>query len=436
MDNNIQNLINKDLIIELKCTNSSLVRIGSYIPKQYDHITKYIETIRSTQIKGVWRWWARAFLAGILTDLGNTNEVNIKNLNNKILNKVLGSTEESSKYILKINVVEKREVNLNQEYLNTNLRNYRALHKILKFFFIRSGKDIIFENVSFKLSLLKRDINYDTNKISEINFMVFTLILSLILGGLGYKTSRGFGKFKVEIEKVNENYENNNIPFQKFKETLNGLYQSTNIKDVEKNLKELIVLTYQEGEKFLRNILEIKTDGNRTECYPLIPAISKDFDKYFRLSGLKVYNDYLKCLNDICEAVLKETWKNKCNKINTREVYHTWILGLPRGGQNNTGYSHKKGKRRLSAIQFSIIKLNDNRYALIMLGFLTRDWKENLEYIVYSRRNKEEKTLLEIKEVVLIDECRLTKIDNIDERVTKIFETFWNGIRNYIINKG
>ncbi|HEU97784.1 MAG TPA: CRISPR-associated protein Cmr1, partial [Fervidicoccus fontis] len=53
-------------ILRLKVTNFTPLLVGWYEPNIVDPIG-----LRPTELKGIWRWWARAFACGVLYDGGS-----------------------------------------------------------------------------------------------------------------------------------------------------------------------------------------------------------------------------------------------------------------------------------------------------------------------------------------------------------------------------
>jgi len=90
------------MLARLRLESIGPVSIGGYDTKMsrvIDGIEIY-EPFRLSSLKGVWRWWMRAYVAGVAYDNGFNGEELKKIVRDKV-NELLGSTENASKFGLK-----------------------------------------------------------------------------------------------------------------------------------------------------------------------------------------------------------------------------------------------------------------------------------------------------------------------------------------------
>ena len=133
-------------------------------------INGYDQTeLRPSSFKGSIRYWFRAAIA----------EESIQKLHNKEKN-IFGSTDKVSTFSIRIK-------NLNE--INNNSKNITRLcplpHKK--------------EKSNFKLPAFKKDIAFDvllTQKDKNLDLLRDIFILSLLLGGIGQRSRRGFGSIQ------------------------------------------------------------------------------------------------------------------------------------------------------------------------------------------------------------------------------------------------
>ena len=95
-----QKEILKDCIIaEIELNNITPVRIGGYNARPYSGVLNLTEKVRSQNIKGLWRWWARAILAGAQLSAQGLPPSSISEIDDEV-SKLLGSTKESSRFFI------------------------------------------------------------------------------------------------------------------------------------------------------------------------------------------------------------------------------------------------------------------------------------------------------------------------------------------------
>jgi len=369
-------LLEDHLLEKLELMWTTPIRIGGFNARPYSLELQILERPRASGLKGVWRWWARALISGALLELGKSSQEANK-LNKLFIDPLLGSTGSASK--IAINLVN---LQILEEFPSTRFQ--WDLDRIPRIKLIRIGKDkrsLLEERLvgtSFEIELIKRI------PISELEgrFAVSSLVLALTFGGLGSLTNRGFGRFKLKVSRHKE-----------IQEKLNALYSSKDSEEISTNLEQIINMSASYAKDYVKERSEdlnrLKTQNDEPPISPSIHA----YRRFFRYESVSILDSWYKSLECIGNATLKAKWKRAFRERG--EQYHTWILGLPRHrwikGRNEeyVGYKAKNLDRRQSetknldrrqsAIGFSVIKLNENRYSVVMYGFLTSDWHKVLE---------------------------------------------------------
>jgi len=233
------------------------------------------------------------------------------------------------------------------------------------------------KRVSEELALPDRvkvviDVYRNSNVDGErLRFAIATLLLALVLGGLGGITRRGFGSIlRVSIVEHHSDVEEET-------RLVKEIFNARNKEELMQSIQKLV----NHCRELAKRVLNINTESAEQEV-PLVPVLTEN---YFRLNIIECNcKDELKLLKIIGDSCLKQKWKNKCGeKVKARGgLYHTWILGLPRGqikgNEVNSGYGIDQGKkvdpgRRASAIHLKMLSVDDKMYVLVY-GFLTRDW--------------------------------------------------------------
>ncbi|RLE64438.1 MAG: type III-B CRISPR module RAMP protein Cmr1 [Thermoprotei archaeon] len=411
--NSWETVKNKDTLVTIRLTNTTLTRIGGFNARPYSYDLDIHEVPRSTQIKGLWRWWARVILNGVLWDKGYDANYGILD---ESISRFLGSTGMASLFRLNVRIkisdyftlsmtpeelLEKfkehqnrfrdskpeRKV-LNRVYLHSKKTSlkipYRTLEKIPRIRLLsikrrdecpaKYFKRIYEEMVLYPKGALNIEISLSKNlsgweKYFDAAFS--SLLLALIFGGIGALTTRGFGALKIE-----------NVETKKRIEYID-LYGFRRYYNYKGRFEELLsnIISYARRSFKKIDIITNKIDVKRFQI-PLVPALSlgSGVFKYSvdELGDIPRDND-IRVLQKIGEATLKARWKEYWKESGYK--YDTWILGLPRG-QKNTGYYYysektreRKECRHISAIQFTPVLLG-NKWYVLRYGFVTRDWRD------------------------------------------------------------
>lgn len=450
-----QRTIEENLLVRIRCEAISYIRVGGYTAEPYSAKLGIQELIRASEIKGLWRWWARTLLGGVLWEDGY--DVNLKDLD-AATSTILGSEKQGSSSI-KL-VVDNTSIS-EQDF--TSISDLMNNAKIARLELLTESKKewekferYIKPGATFRISLYKvpfKDLPHE----QEL-FAINSLILALLFSGVGSLINRGFGKLKVSIEK-------SSVDMKSIKEILSNIYNSSNEEEIKKNLKELLNASYSITKSIVNQLIKknynIKKRIEENDL-PLVPSINEKtfrYDVAVKRRNVSL-NEVLQCISD---ASLKREWKsmklfkrpfkmllrNQKNEVLKKggEAYHTWILGLPRRGkfkeyninkEYNTGYESKYDRRQ-SAISFSLIKLNDGRYAIIIYGFKTRDWITALKHmkhfscIYIKERSKDGKIKIKgVKDHKSKDLVDILKAEPNVKLLSEIFDDAWQTVTRIV----
>ncbi|MEM3404679.1 MAG: type III-B CRISPR module RAMP protein Cmr1 [Nitrososphaeria archaeon] len=222
---------------------------------------------------------------------------------------------------------------------------------------------LVSEGLKFKISI------YGSKDMEKVNFVLSSLLLSLILEGIGSITKRAFGSLKLLSFRFGYDL--------KIKQEIQKIFQKLQDKEFTKDelkklLEELCDITINHA-KMLFNV----SDGQESDGIPIVPS----------LSNIKI--EVIECstpdLVKIGNAFVKQWWKPR-PKAQGRD-FHTWILGLPRF-QEGTGYAIKikhdhetyEPLRRMSSIGARCFKARNKNF-IIVFGLLSNDWRKDLLHV-------------------------------------------------------
>lgn len=329
------------------------------------------EAFRLGSLKGVWRWWTRAYIAGAAWDL-SLNEVDEAT---RRVNELLGSTERASKFGLRL---ADPPIVTDSKY--DDFRRAKRIPRIGLLLMGRRGRQR--EEVYYRTFYrgLRAELEvYERKQISSTKRKLAfgSLITALKLGGIGKASRRGFGSFSVKIDNTHQDIEDL-VKFSREIET--GEFNC-----IKKGLEGLIKKTYEEAKSLVREgrkgLTTAKSLSQRGPL-PQIPSISINANAFslYLLSSSEVPADQL--LFQIGRSTLRiEGGSIVAHLIGVggkprdpAEKPLAWLLGLPRRYRRRTGYLCVE--RRASPLLFSLISRNIASVTLIM----SLDWPERLKW--------------------------------------------------------
>jgi CRISPR type III-B/RAMP module RAMP protein Cmr1 len=218
---------------------------------------------------------------------------------------------------------------------------------------------LVSEGIKFRILL------YGSKDEKNVNFALSSLLLSLILGGIGSMTKRAFGSLKLLSFRFRDDLKIAQEIQRVYHELRDREFVETELRET---LEKLCYITIEHARR-LFNICKIQG----LHGIPIVPS----------LNNIRIEVVECKSLNlvKIGNAFVKQTWKP--NPIAQGRNFHTWILGLPRF-QERTGYAIKikdnhenyEPLRRLSSIGIRCFKTR-NKIFVIVYGLLSGDWRKD-----------------------------------------------------------
>jgi CRISPR-associated protein Cmr1 len=323
--------------------------------------TLNIEPLRTQSLKGVIRWWTRAFLAGALYRLGY-RDGRLLSLLARLSGRVWGSSESASPFIIR--VLEGRAgVRVCPHDLWHRLA---AEHQRVRLLLLGrrriSPGDLC--GIAEADVILYRRLGVITSETLR-DFAAFSMIASLVLGCLGKASRRGLGCFDAM-----------GVSLQPQLRRL--------LENLPSSLPELIAYGVGLAEAVVREkVAELQHGGTGEWGLPPVAAIAPGY-----------YRVYL-CRLDGIDPLLASIKFSKCvtaqyRRLGGRDPLDglAWVLGLPRS-QRGRGYLVRTDNgrldvgRRASPIVFTVHR----GYALLQ-AFYSADWPQHLIHVKsYSRRS-------------------------------------------------
>ncbi|MCC6022904.1 MAG: type III-B CRISPR module RAMP protein Cmr1 [Desulfurococcaceae archaeon] len=310
--------MSKELVIEVQ--NSTPLLVGWYDPLKQD-----VVGLRPTEIKGLWRWWARAFIAGALYDLGLLSgeegiDVVLRPTKDStttisyFVGKILGlgyvgmmGESEASRFTLYV------EGSVKPTLLHDRLQRIRLLT-------IKRRVEGVDVGQKFKIIVRRRVSKYSEAE----DLAIKILVLALQLSGIGKGSRRGLGSLDILSE-----------PFSTTK-NIKSL-----IKDVYDGCREVV-------ERY-RGYVRTSSRSKELECpnFPPLPLISKGSIYGVNISQiLRVKNVGFEALHNffIRSERCRVLYGSHIRSDEIRNHLVAWFLGLPRQ-QRGTGYMDKISRR-------------------------------------------------------------------------------------------
>lgn len=373
-----------DWIAEIKVRNITPVRIGGYNARPFSDTLNLMEEPRTQSIKSLWRWWARAILAGAILRSGRSLPKSLGGID-KDVSQLLGSTRASSEFFIQTTFEPK-----SASYIES-----RELQNVPRVKLVTMGTDEVrrveryYRDLSLRIVIGARNGIEESNKNTSM-FALSSLIISLIFSGIGSITTRGFGKLIIDIKPGNPILRNE---VDRLTQLLKELYQQGSEQGITKKLKDLISLSLDYASDYM-SLGKVATRITISEI-PLYSALLLDCDpEIFRLETVCISKcEPQKILEYLGRSTLKSEWKRKRGLPfrSSGKTLHTWVLGLPRyqepfyevNGKREkllTGYilDNEKERRRQSPIGFTIVECASG-HAIVIYGFITSEFPELLK---------------------------------------------------------
>ncbi|MEM3815999.1 MAG: hypothetical protein QW341_04045, partial [Candidatus Bathyarchaeia archaeon] len=237
---------------------------------------------------------------------------------------------------------------------------------------------LVNRGLKFKISL------YGSKDAEKVNFALSSLLLSIILGGIGSITKRAFGSLKLLSFKFGDELKIDQEIQKIFKELQDKEFTKDELKETIEKLCNITV-------NFAKKLFNI----DKAQDFHGISTVPS-------LSNIRI--EVVDCVSPnlvkIGNAFVKQTWKPH-PMVQGRDL-HTWILGLPRF-QEGTGYAVKikhdhqtyDPLRRLSSIGVRYFEARNKNF-IIVFGLLSDDWPKDLYHIRRKEQRDREKLVKDI----------------------------------------
>ena len=412
-------------IAKIELENLTYTIPGGFNVAPYSNKLGLWELPRAQSFKGLWRWWLRVLLSGALWKSGKYDMRKVQ----QMIGNLLGSTDQASKFIIHVSskgraqpvnaqIIKKYKrlrgrLTITPSTLLTKLPPKPGISplppRLSLLLLARESDELLAEKIScyqpgdlkITIELLKRP--YIAVNFEEYSVTIAALLLSLIFGGVGAITRRGFGALAITSIELRKD-------LKKYEDIISGIEMTNEPSSIRILLTKLI----QESILDAQRLLSVKGVAAFNEISDL-PLLSEPGDppediKPFNLSILKLlvpnivnnekeifdllgYRDYegIKFLTIIGYSTTKLFWK----LIDGEDyripgfTYNTWVMGLPRGqrlhGQKTGYWLNDELGRRVSVISIKPIKrLERNSWIISLSGFLSKDWDRELyHYGIY-----------------------------------------------------
>jgi CRISPR-associated protein Cmr1 len=335
--------------------------VGWFEPGQLDPLG-----VRATEVKGLWRWWARAFVAGAMYDLGlfegdsRGDAVLRPSIDDvKRINHVVGSVmglgmageggAEASRFTIYAEYAGGAP--LQPRCSSDGLQRVRLLS-------LGRKRVCYYERgVRFSIVVEKRRSVDPYAELAAVKILAIALQLS----GLGNGGRRGLGSLDVSLP-----------PDLKYRD-----------------LRQLISDAYESTLEIVKSTASKKNWSTRRRAgAPPIPAVSKSNFKDLPVARVMIASvrDFLAIHNffvrsERCRVL---AGSSICDD-DLRKTLNAWILGLPRGREKPppTGYTIavERIRRRASPILVAYhTKANSFGYGAYISILFSADWPKEIEW--------------------------------------------------------
>jgi len=385
-----QAITSSSMLARIDLMNTTPTRIGGYNARPYSKELDLTEGLRTSEVKGIWRWWLRVALAGALWDLGKEpSETAIK----KMVNKILGSTASPSKFTLTSSHIYSgaKELDDLTKIPRMRLILMKRQDESQAEFNIRSIEEkCLYPPGSLKVTLSLYERSSEPLDWTIRRIALGALLLALLLHGIGAITRRGFGHFQLEFKDCADE-------LRDYLNSIKAVNEARSEKEMQAGLKGLLSIVLEDAKQ---SLLQENVPGGlipRASRLPPFPSLSND-SQIFRLRIVDVNApDETFLLKELGKVAMKAGWKTNLG-LNVREVggvLDSWILGIPREVRG-TGYASRVG-RRPSAIVLAPMKKLQQSFLVAIYGFLSSDWP--IEGFKWMRRTRERAEVHQVENI-------------------------------------
>jgi CRISPR-associated protein Cmr1 len=398
--------------VTLKLRSENWLLLGGYDTKFHKD-----DPFRTQSIKGLWRYWLRAYIAGALHEAGKLKckkecAAEIKYICEKT-GDILGSLNSASKFRIIVNKVSFDE----KEHKNLSGAQRIRLLSLGKREKVSYGENLYAE-IRIEESPHVRKVNENERKLA-----VGSLLTALSLNGLGKGGRRGLGTFSVEVDGFEGKFlKGKKIDYSMLKELINETLDSArsylNL-EVEK-VSEIPPLDCISRVKIdLSEINESISLFNKKEV-PVFAIIKVEPKTKKRMEDMVIeLQDFFYRPGRSRRMGFKITSADESQDTITRKRL-AWFLGLPRE-QKGTGYISNVN-RRASPIHLAV---HEGR--ALFTFFLSSDWPTEIKWKgLYGEEQQGKKPLdvdgRRVKETYL---CLISNLENYLEKMNYKYEVIY-----------
>lgn len=381
--------------VTLELKNSTPMLVGWFDPEEVDPIG-----LRPSEIKGLWRWWGRAFVSGVLYDNDllrgeDGREVLRRPLKKEVvlISKIVGEGLGLGMAIERLSLASRFTLYVEplREIRPQSTGDRENEWQRIKLLTIKRRLKYIPVNTSFRLYIEWR------RGFKGLETALKILIVSLQFTGVGKGSRRGLGSLDIvsySTKDLRLDLERRSIQelfkeiYEECSQLVNEYVKRESIKSTgeKRTLPPMPVISREKiaGEGFSAPVTEAKIYQN------------VDVRHFVRVHNFFVRSERCKVLynNYICDDDLKKN-------------LHAWFLGLPRSQRRSrgdvTGYIIKARDihRRPSPVTLAL-HTSSNHFGrgAYIATFLSGDWPRKLEWYRIVSEDSEE---IERKEIEIND---------------------------------
>lgn len=349
-------------LIDFRITSETPVFLGGYDTEYFHANLDTEEGFRIQSLKGIWRWWMRAYIAGALWDRdGKVDLDKLIKLTGSILGSAVDKESQASKLVIRLRMppsISYMEI-LKEDALARKLTRVGLT-------MLDKKRMTVARQLEVELEICERS-GVELTK-EEGQLALSSLLSALVLCGMGKMGRRGMGAFKLDELRSFEDF----LPIDLLKMT------PVTPENAEGFLKSLIKTAHDAAHSFVKSQLELKKERG----VPSLPSISKGDIEGFPAYSLYIFKvrksalDIAADFQDFCTRPRRLSRLRKDPARDTDVIIDTkraWALGLPRS-QRGTGYLTDV-ERRASPFIFAA----HENWATLSI-FYSSDWSRKVTW--------------------------------------------------------
>ncbi|NPB00005.1 MAG: type III-B CRISPR module RAMP protein Cmr1 [Crenarchaeota archaeon] len=374
------------LLLELKLINETPLFLGSY-----DAQFNPEDAFRTQSLKGLWRWWTRALIGGVLYDSGSRGSDLIRKTIN-LTGELFGSTDKCSMFkIVSVYKLDRSKIKICKR------RSRGGLCELQRVTLLTLNRDITFVD-SNGLEVDLKIYQYRRGRDHGIELGLLSLIVGLSLSGLGKMSRRCVGTFKIygrDHVGIVGQYLKGTLGPEDLKKLIEHAYNAA-ARYCQTSPRKLTVSSRDlpPFPSISKSIINCSNIINRVLCtrfnIPLPSALSNNTFPiaciYYIPCRLSI--DTLLILQDFfmrARRIIRYYGRNRPPhwfdlfriRLGRDEICKAWILGLPRyqkGAGRGTGYFTNVDRR---ASPFIVSSHGDHSMLTLLVS---SDWPDTIDW--------------------------------------------------------